>query len=186
MSTREKAIFFIKNLPGRFRDIIKKLPGRFRDSLLQNKKTAVFYLVITALLISGVIAVFHDYRWYGEAIVRIEKVETSLNSKSMENSTGEKYYDQAISGIVMNGTERGQEAHLKNQYSSSGVYDDEYKAGDEVLVQIHSGSGEGISGAGDGLSSAGKNLTGEILSLKRDKYIAILSALFLFLILLVI
>lgn len=161
MSIKENILFIIKNAP-----------GRFRDNLLRNKKTAVFYLVIAALLISGVIAVFHDYRWYDTAIVRIEKAESSLNGKSMENSTGEKYYDQALTGVVMNGTGRGQEVHLKNQYSSSGVYDDEYKAGDEVFVQAH--------------SESGGNFMGDILGLKRDKYIAILSALFLLLILIVI
>ncbi|HWQ78460.1 MAG TPA: YibE/F family protein [Anaerovoracaceae bacterium] len=138
---------------------------------MPTKDRIIFYLIVTVILISGIISVFHDYQWYDTPIVRIEKAENSLSEKSGGNGAGEKYYVQTLTGTVLNGADRGKEVQLQNQYSSSGVYDDEYQAGDEVFAQIRPGNGE--------------NLTGIITGLKRDKYVAILSALFILLILII-
>jgi uncharacterized membrane protein len=71
----------------------------------------------------------------------------------------------------MNGEQKGRQVQMQNEYSSSGVYDDEYKAGDEVFVQSikdHNGT-----------------LIGTISGVKRDKYLALLTALFVMLLFLV-
>jgi len=131
-----------------------------------NKKYILLNLIIMVILIIGVFAVFNNYKWYNTTIVKIEKVENSFSNES-EYNTEEKYYNQTVIGTIMNGKLKGQEMYLLNKYSSSGVFNEKCKPGDEVFVKIAS-------------SNNGK-LTGTIQSLKRDKYLAILIAMFIML-----
>jgi Predicted multitransmembrane protein len=151
---------------------IKKLPGIIKANIHLNKKSILLCLVTAAVLSAGVIWVFHDYQNYTAPIAKITKAVNAPSEKSKENSAGEKYYDQALTGVLLNGSHKGSQISMQNQYSQSGVYDDEYKAGDEVFVQLDPVSGD--------------KLTGTVTGLKRDKYIAVLSALFILLIILVI
>ncbi len=138
----------------------------------QKKKDLLLLLIVFVFLMVGVAVFFNNYNWYDTTIVRIEKVENSLSNQSKESDKKEKYYDQTLTGTIMNGDYHGQEAYLDNEYSSSGVLDDQYKPGDEVFVRTS-------------LDDYGK-ITGVITGFKRDKYMALLSALFVMLIFIVI
>ena len=143
----------------------------FKKLIIQNKKYIIFNLIITAILVIGVVIIFNNYNWYDTTIVRIQQVENSLSNESKVDSAGEKYYNQIVIGTIMNGKLQGQKALMRNKYSSSGVFDDEYKAKDEVFV--------------DNISDDNGKLTGSISGLKRDKYMAILLALFILLLFIV-
>jgi uncharacterized membrane protein len=123
------------------------------------------------ILMISVVIVFHDYQWYDTSIVKIEKTSNTLSEESKGNETGEKHYEQTVTGHIMNGELRGQVVQMQNSYSSSGVYDDEYKTGDEVFVE--------------NIADNNGKLTGSISGLKRDQYLACLIALFVMLIYLV-
>lgn len=136
-----------------------------------NKKYIILNLIVVLILVSGVTIIFNNYDWYDTTIVKIESVENTLNNEAKASSVIENYYDQEISGTIMNGEYKGQKAYLKNKYSSSGVIDEKYKSGDEVFVKIN-------------LYSSDK-YTGMISGVKRDKYMAILLALFIWSLLIV-
>ncbi|WP_324822979.1 YibE/F family protein [Sinanaerobacter sp. ZZT-01] len=127
--------------------------------------------MISILLLTGIVLVFHDYQWYSTPIVKITTAEDHKYNEA-EGYHGEKetYYEQAITGIVMNGTYKGQEIQLKNSYSYSQVHDEKYKKGDEVFIQMKQGGSSAV--------------TGLILGLKRDKYLAILFSVLILIILL--
>lgn len=131
-----------------------------------KKKDIILNLIVIAILTAGVAIVFNDYNWYDKPIVKIEKVENSPSNDSNQSRSKEKYYSQVIIGIIMNGEHQGEQVYLENQYSSSGLLDDQYKPGNEVFVKIDSEGHE--------------KLTGSITGLKRDKYMAMLLALFIF------
>ncbi len=142
-----------------------------KELAVKNKSNLLFYFVVAAVLIMGVIAVFNNYKWYDATIVKIDQTEDSLNKESIKSSTGEKHYNQTLLGTVMNGEYQGHQVCLQNKYSSSGVFDEKYKVGDDVFIHINSGSNE--------------MLTGTISGLKRDKYLAAFCAVFIFLILII-
>lgn len=151
--------------------IIDGTPNWLKEILIKHKKHLLFYLSIIVLLALGILLVFNNYKWYDTSIAKIIKVENSFDHES-EGNDGEieNYYNQQLVGIIMNGEFKEFRVTIENLYSSSGVYDDEYKVGDEVFITI---------------KSTNKNkVIGTILGLKRDKYIAILfSLLFLFILL---
>ncbi|HML36267.1 MAG TPA: YibE/F family protein [Bacillota bacterium] len=131
-----------------------------------KKRDIILNLIVIFILASGVAAVFHDYSWYDKTIVKIERVENSLNDESNQGGKKEKHYSQAILGVIMNGEHQGEKVSLENRYSSSGVLDERYRTGNEVFVKIDPENHE--------------KLTGSITGLKRDKYVAMLLALFIF------
>jgi len=135
-----------------------------------NKRRLWAFCIICVLLLAGIVLVFHDYQWYSTPIVKIIAVENHKYNQA-EGYHGEKetYYEQAITGIVMNGTYKGQEIQLKNSYSYSQVHDEKYKKGDEVFIQMKQGGSTAV--------------TGLILGLKRDKYLAILFSVLILIIL---
>ncbi len=139
----------------------KKWMQRLRE--IKIEKSHFYMLIVICILLTvGVGFVFHDYAWYDTPIVKITKAETHKYDE-VEGYHGEKeaYYEQTLTGRVMNGTYKGKEIALKNTYSFSQVHDEKYKKGDEVFIQIKEGT------------SPVKAL---ILGLKRDKYLAILFA----------
>ena len=138
----------------------------------QNKKSILSCLIVMIVLIAGVVIVFHDYKCYDTSIVKIEKVDHELSKETEENYTAEKHYEQTVTGLIMNGELLGQNVQMQNRYTSSGVYDDEYKTGDEVFVE--------------NITDNNGVLTGSISGLKRDKYLAILIAFFVMLLYIVI
>lgn len=135
-----------------------------KKSVIEHKKFFVFCFVSMLILFIGIVFVFHNDRWYDTTIVKITDVQTSFSKESQGNhGEKEKYYNQVLNGTIMNGKLEGSKIRLKNQYSLSGVYDDQYKVGDEVFVAMHSADKDTISA--------------HISGLKRDKYLAILFAI---------
>ena len=71
----------------------------------------------------------------------------------------------------MNGNFPNKKIQLKNRYSATEVFDDQYKAGDEVFVTVRQTDGGVLSGL--------------ILGMKRDKYMAVLCAALILFILII-
>lgn len=134
-----------------------------------SKKYLILNLIIIALLTTGVFSIFNNYQWYDTTIVKIQKVDSTLIQQPNKTKSNEKYFQQSMSGIIMNGEYRGENINLQNKYSSSGVLDEKYKPKNEVFVKLHVDSHE--------------VLTASIVGFKRDKYMAILLALFILLLL---
>lgn len=150
--------------------IIKEKMVQIANEIKCNKKIFWTYLFVCICLIIGIIMVFHNYQWYEESIAKIIHVENSFEDE-VEGYHGEKenYYEQTLIGTMMNGKYEGNKITMENTYSSSKVHHEEYKVGDDVFVQLKSN--------GDQLRNA------SIIGLKRDKYLAILFAILILIIL---
>lgn len=144
----------------------------FKKIVLEQKKYAIYYLLVMVFLGMGIMMVFHNYNWYDTTIAKIVSVENSFDHLA-EGSKGEteKYDDQVLIGLIMNGKLQGNTITMYNEYSKSGVYDDEYKVGDEVFITVKTETND--------------HHIGYISGLKRDKYLAILFAALALLILMI-
>ena len=102
---------------------------------LQHYKS-IFIMILLFIVCLGIfLFIKNDYFLYDEMIAKITSVENIYDSTE-ENTLGfkEQYYNQKIKAKVMNGKNKGSEIVLSNLHSSSLVYDNVYKEGDEVFV----------------------------------------------------
>jgi len=121
------------------------------------------YFLVTLILISLIVCVYHDYDLYTQPIAKVKTAEFISEQETIgENQNKEIMYDQNLTAELMNGSQKGQLIALENSYTSSKVYSQEYNVGDELFVSIDSDTG----------------LTGKITGVKRDKYIAVMVGLF--------
>lgn len=130
-----------------------------KDIAKKHKGYLMFQLIVFIILCAGVIFVFNDYKFYDDTIGKVVKVQ-EINSDSEDQS-------QKLNIIIKNGKYKGEKIIIENKYSYSRVFDNKYVKGNEVFLSISHGDGAKI--------------TGKITGLKRDKYIAILTAIFIML-----
>ena len=97
------------------------------------------------------------------------KVTKVVNKLDKIHSNNEEYYEQIITGIIMNGKYKGNIVKAENHYSKSLVYEDKIETNADLLVK---------------LSKDGKKVS-NIEGIKRDKYIVILLVIFIDLIILI-
>ena len=98
-------------------------------------------------------------RFYHTPLAKISSVtEKETMSRKGTRDAEEYYYTQKITARILNGTHKGEEISISNEYTSSQVQNQKYHKGDTVLL---SGSRE----------NPGKS----IRSIKRDGYLALLA-----------
>jgi uncharacterized membrane protein len=131
------------------------------------RKKGVLLALFAALL--GVVVAFsyHNYAWYEAPIAQVTAAEAVGNEETI-GAEGESYplYKQKLAVVLMNGEWKGERLVIENDYSGSLAYSQMYRAGDEVFLSLT----EGDSGT----------VTAKIVAVKRDKYVVLLGALFLF------
>ncbi|ETI69857.1 YibE/F family protein [Neobacillus vireti] len=114
--------------------------------------------------------VYHNHSFYERSIAKVIETKVEDSTETMDRYNNEdRLFTQGIIAEIKNGPQKGQTIHLTNQYSSSGAYDHEYKVGTELFVSIE---------------KAGK-ITGKILDVKRDKYLLLVTWMFIFTLLIV-
>ena len=131
-------------------------------------KHVAVYAIIGLCFVASVFFVHHNYSFYERPIAKV--TETSLvNTTDMEDmyQNEDRLFTQDIVAELQNGGEKGQLIHLKNEYSSSGAYDQAYRVGNDLFVSIDS-KAEGSS-----------ELNGTIQDVKRDKYVMIVAWVFI-------
>ncbi len=119
------------------------------------------------LLLFTVMVIFvkNDTFLYKETIAKIISVENEFSHKEEgPNDEEERYYDQKMTAVILNGKHNGKKLTIRNTYSSSGVNDEKYTKGDVVFVSPNSSV-----------------TSGTITQKKRDTYIVTLLGIFLFL-----
>lgn len=146
-------------------------------ALIRKLKNMSYIHIITFILVGLAFAgslyfVEHNQSLYDRSIAEVENVKI-INSNDMEDMNGnnDRLYTQQIKAEIKNGEHEGKKILLKNEYSSSGAYDQPYKPGNEVFVTIDKDGND--SGA----------LTGAIEDVKRDKYLMMITWVFILLIL---
>ena len=136
-------------------------------------KQVSVYIIIALCFVASVFFVTHDYSVYERPIAKV--IKTSLESTTeMEDMylNEDRLYTQSIVAQLQNGEQKGQLIHLKNEFSSSGAYDQEYKVGNDLFVSIAK-------------DKEGPELAGTIKDVKRDKYVVIVAWVFIFTLLIV-
>lgn len=132
-----------------------------KDIAKKHKGYLMFQLITFCILCAGVIFVFNDYKFYDDTIGKVVKVQNMNGDSESEDQS------QKLNIIIKNGKYKGESILVDNKYTYSRVFDNKYVKGNEVFLSIsHSDSGK---------------LTGRITGLKRDKYIALLVAVFIML-----
>lgn len=159
-------------LLNKFKLTVKEESTLFIQNIFNDKKKLIKYLIAILLLFIITFIMSNNYSWYDKTIVKIIAVEdTFTHEVAADKWSTEKYYDQILTGKIMNGQHKGKLVTLPNQYASSGVFDEQYKKSDEVFVEI---------------SKDGNQLIGLIKGLKRDKYLIVPFSILMIVILLII
>lgn len=135
-------------------------------SFFQGKQKQLFiYSIVAFLSVVSIIFVYNNAAFYDKPIAKVTEIEL-IEKNNVTDFRGNEdiQFMQRVIGVMQNGEEKGQEVELLNEYSSSGAYDYEYKVGHQLFVAIGASNGE--------------KLTGEILNVKRDRYLAIVIIIF--------
>lgn len=144
---------------------------------MTQKKTYIRkFLVLLLVTVAVFLLVKNDYALYKDTIGTITAVET-VETDTKTGFDGkreyeEKYYEQTLTIKIRNGIHKGGTMEAKHTCTSSGVYDTEYKKGDDVFV-------EKIEAGEDGI------FTCNVTETKRDYVVATVAALLFALFLLV-
>lgn len=131
---------------------------------MKSKRAKIIFL----LLFSAICLLFvnNNYDFYKQTIAKINKV--SIKSSELNTNPlgiNENIYVQSIEAIVKNGINKGKIIYLENETSTSNIYDNYYKVGDEVFVSIN--------------KIQNNKITGIINDVKRDKYITLAVLIFI-------
>ncbi|AOV07563.1 YibE/F family protein [Sporosarcina ureilytica] len=143
--------------------------------LFRNKyKQLSLYVGLAIACIASFIFVFHNASFYDRPIAKVIEVEIidEMQVTDFRNNK-DKLFTQRLVAEMSNGQEKGQRIELINEYSDSGAYDQKYKVGHELFVLI------------DKNISNNQVLTGTIKDVKRDKYLVIITWVFIFTLLIV-
>ena len=137
-------------------------------------KHIVFYTLTVLCFVASVIFVHHNYSFYEHPIAKVVETNIEETTKVTDIHRNEdKLFTQRITAEIKNGKEKGQEIHLTNEYSTSGAYDQAYRAGNDIFVSI------------DEPTEKSTTLNGSIDDVKRDKYIVFVAWVFIFTLLIV-
>jgi uncharacterized membrane protein len=134
-------------------------------------KAMLFYTILFLCFIFSLIFVYHNATFYDRPIAMIK--ETKLDSStdiSDQYENEDQLFTQHLVAEIKNGGEKGQLIQLTNEYSTSGAHDHAFQQGAEVFVTI---------------DHANAPLTGSITDVKRDKYLVIITWVFIFVLLLI-
>ncbi|WP_394237092.1 YibE/F family protein [Niallia oryzisoli] len=142
---------------------------------LSRKQIALCTVLIICFL-TTVIFVNYNYSFYKVPIAKVIETKLEGTTEKVDNfQNKDQVFTQRIKAEIKNGKEKGRLIDLTNEYSSSGAYDHELQAGDELFVSIDFDSDKEIH----------KELTGTIKEVKRDKYLLMMAWIFMFTLLLV-
>lgn len=128
------------------------------------------YAILILCFVASVIFVNHNHSFYQKPVAEV--MEATLVDTTPINDIDSLFTQQLIAKLK-NGPEKGQLIHIKNEYSTSGAYDQAYQPGNELFVSI------------DPSKEENGELSGTILDVKRDKYMLIVAWVFIFTLLIV-
>ena len=136
-------------------------------------KKIVLWLILILIAVVTVLFVYNDAFLYNKiddtVIVKILSVDNTFSHEEEgPNGENEKYYDQNITAKIINGDDKGKEITLNNFFTESGVNDEKYAKGDQLIVSTNF--------SGDG---------GSIMGKKRDTYVALFFVMFMLMLILV-
>ena len=143
--------------------------------LLKNMTTIQLSLY-AALLLSFIGSIFFintNYGFYDQPIVKITEAEiTETQELSDIYGNEDVLYTQQLEGEIRNGEYKGERIKLENEYSLSGANDHEYRVGHDLFVNLDR-------------TADSTSLSGTIDNVKRDKYVVVMTWIFIFVLLII-
>ncbi|WP_394139481.1 YibE/F family protein [Cytobacillus oceanisediminis] len=134
----------------------------------------ILYIFLAFCIAASVMFVNHNESFYDRPIAEVMEVDLVHSEEVTDIYDNEdRLYEQHLKAELKNGEKIGQLIHLKNQYSASKAYDQEFHEGQKLFVSISKNKEDGTG------------LTGTIIDLKRDHYILIVGWIFILILLLV-
>ncbi|CAM3588450.1 YibE/F family protein [Aeromicrobium ponti] len=132
------------------------------------------YIILSFCFAASVMFVNHNESFYDRPIAEVMEVDL-VHSEEVTDiyDNGDRLHEQHLIAELKNGEKKGQQIHIKNQYSASKAYDQEFHEGQKLFVSISENKEDGT------------DLTGTIIDLKRDHYILIVGWIFILILLLV-
>lgn len=132
-----------------------------------------FYGLLAAVFIASMLFVNFNHNFYSQPIVKITEAETTASQEVVDmHGNEDTLFTQRLTGVIQNGDAKGESATFENDFSASGANDHEYRAGHEVFVFLDA-------------AEDGAVRSGTIDNLKRDQYIALMTWLFIFVLLII-
>lgn len=131
-----------------------------------SRKKRIILALVAVLLGIAVALSYHNYGWYEEPIAKVITAEDMETGEAIgADQQNYPIYYQKLTAVLMNGESKGEQVILENNYSASLAYSQMYSSGDELFLSLSDDTG---------------TLMGKIIEVKRDKYVVIFGALFLF------
>ena len=132
---------------------------------MKNKKKIIINIILFILGILILFFAYNDDFLYKKEIMKITSVKEKLiDEKQGYGNFSEKYYEQNIQGIILNGKHKGMKVNTINERSTSNVYDENYHKNDKVFITFNNV----------------KNKNVNIVNYKRDFYIVIILLVFIY------
>lgn len=145
---------------------MEKSTVKIKEALRTNKNKLMSIMIVFIILMGAMIFVYHDYFLYEDIVVKVTEVKNEIiDVKTGLNGEKENYYSQEIFAVIKSGQYKGEMIELKNSSSASGVKDDYYKKGNYLFINLRQSEGQ---------------LSGSIVGVKRDIYVASLICVFIF------
>lgn len=120
-------------------------------------------LILIGILV--IVFVYNDSFLYKTPVMKITKVkEVKTNEKQGYGYITEDYYEQYITGVILNGKHKGLKVNTVNERSTSLVYDENYQKNDLVFISINNLKSKNVS----------------IINYKRDTSVVIVLLVFIY------
>ena len=148
-----------------------KLKDKLKELVLlvgNNYKLKKYVFVVAIALIVAINILYfisNNENYYTKTIAKV----TSITE---ESTTSEQTNKQIIEAIIMNGIYKGKGIKLENLSTYSQALDSKFKVNDEIFVTLRGDANKKI-------------ISSEIVGFKRDNYIAYVTFIFIFLILVI-
>ncbi|KAA0546400.1 YibE/F family protein [Bacillus sp. BGMRC 2118] len=137
-----------------------------------SNKSKLFFIFMIMSFIGSMVFVQHNQFLYERTIAEVIRINSVKESKVTDSNKNEDFvYVQSIVAEIKNGEEKGKEIHLINEYSHSKAFDNNFRIGNELFIKI--------------IHNSKEKLTGNILDVKRDKYLMMVAWVFIFVLLIV-
>ncbi|MDW0110930.1 YibE/F family protein [Sporosarcina aquimarina] len=136
--------------------------------------TIWLYSVLVLCCIGSIIFVTHNYSLYERPIAKVTSVEVTERTKATDvHNNEDELVSQQLVAVLQNGKNKGQSIELSNMYSTTGAYDQQYHVNNELFVSINEQDGDT------------SKLSGEVIDVKRDRYIVAIAWIFVFTLLII-
>lgn len=134
--------------------------------LIKSKKTTFLYILLIIFCLGIVIFTFNNYKFYEDNIAKIINVEEKvLETTTITYGFKDIEYEQIIEAKILNGEDKDKIIKIKNTYFKSNTYEQKYKKNDEIFISLN--------------KKDGKITSAHIEGYKRDKYVVLITMLFI-------